>query len=261
MTLDPQVPLFREARYLLAEEADIRDVSLYHAVLGAISGGNTTRGGIANAIGRTSNDVGHPLSVLEDAQLVVRRTDPFSTGKATYRIAEPLIVFYEAIMRRQWTLLERGHCDTAWRNSGPTFLAQVVGPAFEEICREWAASTGTDVFEELPGHVASATVNDPVGRAQIQIDVAVLAPEEYGRPRRVLSLGEAKWDQTMTLGHLNRLRRARDLLAAKGFDTSGAALVCYSGAGFDENLRAERDVGLVDLEALYAARGGAAHAP
>jgi len=31
--LNPQLPLFREARYLLAEEADIRDTASYHAVL------------------------------------------------------------------------------------------------------------------------------------------------------------------------------------------------------------------------------------
>jgi len=31
--LNPQVPLFREARYLLAEETETRDVALYHAVL------------------------------------------------------------------------------------------------------------------------------------------------------------------------------------------------------------------------------------
>ncbi len=29
--LNPQTPLFREARYLLAEETEIRDPSLYHS--------------------------------------------------------------------------------------------------------------------------------------------------------------------------------------------------------------------------------------
>lgn len=105
--LNPQVPLFREARYLLAEETEIRDVALYHAVLGAISGGHTTRGGIANTIGRSSTDLGHPLSVLEGSQLIIREADPFNRGKSVYRVAEPLIVFYEAIMRREWTRLER----------------------------------------------------------------------------------------------------------------------------------------------------------
>lgn len=35
----------------------------------------------------------------------------------------------------------------------------------------------------------------------------------------------------MTLGHVKRLERTRDLLAAKGYDTSETILACYSGAG------------------------------
>jgi uncharacterized protein len=45
--LNSQVPLFREARYLLAEETEIRD-----------------------HIRRKSPDIGHPPSVLEDAGLI-----------------------------------------------------------------------------------------------------------------------------------------------------------------------------------------------
>ena len=46
--LSPTSPLFREARYLLADEPDLRDTALYHSVLAAIASGNTTRGGIAS---------------------------------------------------------------------------------------------------------------------------------------------------------------------------------------------------------------------
>jgi hypothetical protein len=73
--LNPQVPLFREARYLLAEETEIRK----------------------------SPDNGHPLSVLEDARLIAHEADPFRSGRSLYRITEPLIVFYKAVMRREWT--------------------------------------------------------------------------------------------------------------------------------------------------------------
>ena len=41
----------------------------------------------------------------------------------------------------------------------------------------------------------------------------------------------------MTVGHVERLRRARDLLAVKGYDTSATKLACYSRAGFDVGLR------------------------
>jgi AAA+ ATPase superfamily predicted ATPase len=253
--LNPQLPLFREARYLLAEETEIRDTAIYHAVLGAIASGNATRGGIASHIGRKSPDIGHPLAVLEDSQLITRETDPFRKGRSLYRITEPLIVFYEAVMRREWTRLERGDTAGAWRNSQATFLAQVVGPHFETICRDWALSSGDDTFGEAPGEVGAGVVADPLRRSQIQVDVAVFALGEAGHPRRVLSLGEAKWDKVMNRAHLERLRRARDLLAVKEYDTSATRLTCYSGAGFDPELsdiaRADPRVQLVGLDRLY----------
>ena len=83
----------------------------------------------------------------------------------------------------------------------------------------------------MPGEVAAGVVADPRGRGQIQVDVAVFAPDEPGRSRRVLSPGEAKWDKIMNPGHLERLRRARDLLAVNGYDTEQTRLTCYSGAG------------------------------
>lgn len=158
-------------------------------------------------------------------------------------------------MRREWTRLERGDPGGAWQNARARFLTPVVGPHFEGICRDWAMSVGPDVFGELPGDVAAATVNDPRERTQIQIDVAVLAPEDPQRKRRILSLGEAKWGQTMTIGHVDRLRRACDVLAAKGYDTADTVLTCYSGIGFDENLRAaaaaDQRIMPVDVENLY----------
>ena len=253
--LNPQVPLFREARYLLAEDADIRDAALYHAVLGAIASGHATRGGIAGHIGRKSPDIGHPLAVLEDSQLITRELDPFRKGRSVYRICEPLIVFYEAVMRREWTRLERGDPEGAWRNAQPTFLSQVVGPHFEAICRDWAITAGPTAFGEPPGEVAAGTIRDSAGRTQIEVDVAVLAPQDPGRPRRILSLGEATWDTVLTPAHLDRLRRARDLLAVKGYDTADTVLTCYGGAGFDPGLRqiagTKDRVRLIDLDVLY----------
>lgn len=83
----------------------------------------------------------------------------------------------------------------------------------------------------------------------------VLAPGEPGRPRKVLSLGETKWDRTMDLSDVERLRRVRDLLAVKGFDTRDTLLSCYSGADFSDGLRAaqDHDIRLVGLDQLYAA--------
>ena len=83
--LNRQSPLFREARYLLAEETEIRDPGLYHSVLGAIASGNHTNGAIANYVGRKSADITHPLNVLEDAALIAREADLFRAGAGSTR--------------------------------------------------------------------------------------------------------------------------------------------------------------------------------
>jgi len=251
--LNPQTPLFREARYLLAEETEIRDPSLYHSVLAAVAGGNNTAGGIASYIGRKSNEVAHPLRVLEDSRLLIKEPDLFRSGRARYRIAEPLITFYQAVMSRQWARLELGDAPAVWPGARARFLSQVTGPHFEAVCRDYAIAADPGVFGGPPGEVGSGVVPDPANRTQIQVDVAVLAPAEHGRPRKVLSVGEAKWDQVMGTRHVDRLRRARDLLAVKGFDTRDTVLTCYSGAGFDRELRDGRrqDIRLVGLDRLY----------
>jgi AAA+ ATPase superfamily predicted ATPase len=252
--LNPQTPLFREARYLLVEETEIRDPSLYHSVLSAVAEGNSTSGGIASYVGRKANEVAHPLRVLEDSRLLIKDPDLFRPGRTTYRIAEPLITFYQAIMSRDWARLELGDGATIWRSAQPRFLSQIVGGHFETICRDYAIMADPELFGGLPAEVGAGVVADPANKKQIQIDVAVLAPAEHGQPRKLLSLGEVKWDRTMDQRHLERLRRARDLLTAKGFDTRDTVLACYSGAGFHPDLAADtpNDVRLIGLDQLYA---------
>jgi hypothetical protein len=105
--LNPASPLFKEARYLLAEEPSLRDKALYHSVLAAVAEGHRTRGAIARFVGRRDDALQHPLTVLEDAGLLRREADAFRTGRSTVHITEPLISFYHAVMRPEWTRLER----------------------------------------------------------------------------------------------------------------------------------------------------------
>jgi hypothetical protein len=58
----------------------------------------------------------------------------------------------------------------------------------------------------------------------------------------------------MGLNHLERLARARDVLAERGMDTTRCGLACFSAAGFSDALRAEADRGgilLIGLDELY----------
>ncbi|MEV4295048.1 AAA family ATPase [Microbispora rosea] len=249
--LSLDTPLFREARYLLANEMEIRDEALYHAVLGAIAAGNNTRGGIAGHMERKATDIAHPLAVLEDCQLIRKEIDPIRK-RSLYRVAEPLVTFYEAIMRPAWSLLERGWADRVWQSARQRFTSQVVGPHFEHVCREFALAH--DWYGEFAAEVA-AGIAPGGGRGQnIEVDVIALAPQD-NHTRRLLSVGEAKWSEIMNVGHLKRLEQARDQLHTRGLDTRDTVLALYSGAGFDAALTdaAVRDprILLVDLPTLY----------
>lgn len=252
--LNPAVPLYREARYLLGMESEIRDPQLYYTVLEAIARGNATNGSIANYMERKTAEIAHPLRVLEDSQLIAREQDAFRKGRSYYRIAEPLVTFYEAIMRPAWTQLQRRQSAAAWSYAQARFQSQVLGPHFEALCREFTASRSAELFGEPAHDVLPGVVADPSRKAQIEVDVVSFGIDTPGAPRRIISLGEAKWGDVMGVRHLSRLRRARDLLAAKGYSTADATLVCYSGAGFDSELRvAARNerVLLIDLDLLY----------
>ncbi|MGH7867941.1 MAG: AAA family ATPase [Candidatus Dormibacteraceae bacterium] len=255
--LNPESPLFREARYLLAEELEVRDPALYHSVLAAVAAGNRTRGGIAGYLDRRASDISHPLTVLEDAGLLARDADMFRENRATYRIAEPLVTFYHAVMRPVWDQLERpGSAARIWKLSRARFQAAVLGPHFEQLCRSWALHhADPNLLGGLAARVGSGTINDPTRQMSHQIDVAVLGVTDRGLPP-LLSIGEAKWNQTMDRGHLERLHYIKALLKAGGrLDTTDTKLTCYSGAGFTDGLRAaaeaDRNILLIDLERLY----------
>jgi len=257
---NPASSLFREARYLLADEPDLRDVGLYHSVLAAIADGNRTRGGIAAYIARKSGDLAHPLNVLQDCGLIVRESDAFKDNRSTFRIAEPLITFYHAIMRPIWADLEQARDQARlWRLSQHRFASNVLGPHFEQICRHWMHYLCPEaVAGAVPVRVGSGTVYDPASKLNHELDMVTFGLADHG-PQPVLAIGEAKWNQVMGMQHLSRLRHIRGLLTAQ--DRPGAAtarLFCFSGAGFTGELHAEADragdVVLVDPADLYPIR-------
>lgn len=249
-------PLFREARYLLAEEPDIRDSAVYHSVLSAVAEGNCTRGGIASYLERKATDISHHLSVLEDTGLLTRDVDVFRPGRSVYRISEPLIAFYHALMRPEWSRLEgRGQAAEVWRDGQRRFTAGVVGPQFERICRHWMQAYSPPEINGIPvSQVGSGLVNDPQQKKSHEVDVAAFGNDIDGR-RVLLAIGEAKWAETLGSGHLERLRRIRDLLVRAGQPGADTArLLLFGGREPSPQLRdlaTEGEVEFVGLEDLY----------
>ncbi|MGC1211290.1 MAG: ATP-binding protein [Micromonospora sp.] len=257
--LNPARPLFREARYLLAEDPDLRDAALYHSVLAAVAEGNASRGGIAGYIGRKANDLQHPLTVLEDAGLLLREPDPLRSGRSSYRITEPLITFYQAVMRPAWTALEQRRGAEVWQRSQRRYASAVLGPRFEEIVRQWCVRfADPDALGGVVAEVSAATLTDPSSRTSHELDLVALGEPPLGDgPRPLLAIGEVKWGRRLGETDLVRLERLRELLVRRpGFDASSARLVLASAEGFTEELvraaSAEPGVLLVDAATLYA---------
>src|SRR5262249_2323994 len=228
------LPLFREARYLLAEDPDLREPALYHSVPAAVADGNATRGGIANYVGRKATDVAHPLAVLEDAGLLAREPDLLRPGRSTYRITEPLVTFYQAVMRPAWTPLEQRRGPEVWQRSRQRFDSAVAGPRFEELVRDWVSRFASpDTLGGFPGQVGRGLLRDPTTRPSYDLDLLVLAEATS----TVLTIGEAKWGRQLGMDQLHRLERARELLARRpGLDRTSARLLLASGTDFTPEL-------------------------
>ncbi|MPZ89676.1 MAG: ATP-binding protein [Nitriliruptorales bacterium] len=249
--LNPASPLHKEARYLLAEEADIRDPALYHSVLAAVADGHSTRGAIARYVGRPDDRLRHPITVLEDAGLIVREQDALRRARSRYRIAEPLITFYHAVIRPERSRLQRPEAAAAvWSDSQERFASNVLGPNFEQLCRWWTATHASPhTLGGQPTRVGSGVINDARQKARHELDV--VATDSSGR---ILAIGEAKVGTVMNEGQLSRLERIRDLLVQTGHDAGDARLLCCSARGFTPPLQQAATTGratLVDLARIY----------
>lgn len=253
--LDPATPLFREGRYLLAEEPEIRGRALYQSVLSAIARGNTTRAAISREIGRASDEIGHPLAVLEDAGFIAKQEDIFRRGRPTWQIDEPIVRFYHAILRPRWAELSARTTPAkdVWRGARTTFDSLIVGPHFERLSREWVAGhASVETLGGIPAKVGCGQLNDRSGRTALQVDVVVLG-EPVRQTTPVLLVGEAKWGKRAGRAEITKLRRALELLDARGgYDTGNAKLALFAKAHQISPKEAERErIEIVDLDRLY----------
>ncbi|WP_147403964.1 hypothetical protein [Nocardia panacis] len=106
-----------------------------------------TSDGIASYVGRRASDITHHLSGAGGLRVYrAKENDVFRGNRKIYRIAEPLVTFYQAILRPDWSEWERTRLPARLRERrSHRFQSNVLGPHFEEICRNWVVTpTNTD---------------------------------------------------------------------------------------------------------------------
>ena len=254
--LNPSHAMFREADNLLTEDPAISDRALYQSVLAAIADGHTTRSGVGSLLRREDSALRHPLLVLERAGFIRRDEDLWRARRPLLRLDDPFLRFHFAVIRRNVPRFETRRTAEAWAESQPAFVAQVLGPHFEQLARTW-----TDRFASIetlggrPSHVGFTQVNDVEERSRVELDVVAVSGNVNADRPHVLAVGEAKGGSAaLALVDLRKLERGRTLLAARA-DTADARLLLFSRSGFDPDVvdaaRRRPDIELVDLDRLY----------
>ena len=106
---------------------------------------------------------------------IVREPDVFKDNRTSFRIAEPLVTFYHAVMRPIWSDLEHTRdASDLWRRSQRRYVGNVLGPHFEHLCRHWSRHLApTELFGAHANRVGAGTVNDPANKTSHEVDVAV----------------------------------------------------------------------------------------
>lgn len=252
--LNSRVPLYWEARRLLEEQADHADRALCHSTLMAVASGCSTRGEISDRLERPLTEVSHLLAVLQNRGLLHGEPDAFRPGLTRYRIAEPLLAFEHAVAWPHRAALEQEDVADVWRRARPDFDSAVVAPHFAQLCRTWATEhAARSTFGTKPDSALRGTLSDPQRHALLDVEVVARGTAD-SRSEVLLSVGLARWDETMGIRHLDRLRHVLDLLAAAGEDVGHARPACYGAAGFSPELRAAEAAGevvLVGVDRLY----------
>ncbi|MFF4667539.1 ATP-binding protein [Streptomyces sp. NPDC001282] len=251
--LNPRMPLFHEARHLLDEETGPRGRVICHSVLTALAMGCTTHGGAAAYLGQQLADTSRALALLRDHGLLHSQPDGLQPGITRHHIADPLLAFEHAVARPRRAALEQSDAETVWQEARTDFDRLVAGRRFAQVCRDWAASyadwtaLGADRVTAAHG-----SLSDPSATAGLDAEVVVRRKKGV-LSGPLLSLGIARWNTSMDMHHLQRLRRVLERLDPRD-GTGRVRLALYGAAGFSPELyaaHARGEVMLVDLEHLY----------
>jgi hypothetical protein len=255
---NPSHALFGEPAYLLREDPRVTDRALYYSVLAAIAAGATTPAKVASALGREQRSLAHPLEVLTTAGFVRKDDDVLLQRRPSLRVADPIVRFHELVIAPRLAAFEERRAKPAWKDAQAAVWAQLYGPAFESLAREWTARHASEVtLGGAVGEVGTTVVNDPTAKTLHELDVVGLAAGQrrQGRNPTIRVLGEAK-DTNRPRGHddLARLEHIRALLASRGAGVTHTKLLLFSRAGFDPALtrtaKNRNDVELVDLKRI-----------
>ncbi|HEY0023799.1 MAG TPA: ATP-binding protein [Longimicrobium sp.] len=244
--LSPSGRLVDDAQHML--DAFTSDAHVHYSIIEAIAGGEQTWSGITKRVGRVGGALQRPLQWLEEMQVIARivpitERNPRRSKRVLYRIIDPYVAFWHRTVIR---LVNAGSLglvepERLWDEVVGPDLDDIMGPVFEEVCRDFVRRTHRLPFRPIRvGEWWDAT-------SQNQVDVVSMASGGE------LLVGECKWGR-VTAAHLATLRQRANMLAAELAGTTRVHLALFTGRGeADDEVRravAEGTVLLITAEDL-----------
>jgi uncharacterized protein len=243
----------------LDQEEGLGDVATYRGIVRAIAGGATTRPRIADSTGlKLDQSLVRRLDVLSDIGIieVTPNYEAPRNAAVRYRVSDPAIRFYEALVMPHTSLLERIGPLVAYDAVIAPRLDTFLGHAFERLAEP--------TYERLRAHRDLPLVRtwsrwegrDRSGRG---IEIDIVAPLASG----TIMTGSVTWSREplgaqVFVDHVDALRRAADAGRRWAHEARRGPMLFLGAGGFDPRFRAVADThpGPVltwSLDEVYAA--------
>ena len=169
--LNPMSFLYEEPLNLLKQE--VREPSIYNAIITAIATGHSRMSEISSKVGEDTNVCSNYIKNLINLG-IVKREIPYgekASKKTIYSIEDNMFYFWYRFVVDNSSVIERGATELAYRRIEPQ-LSNYMGRVFEEICRQYLWK------QLLIGNMPIEFIslgrwwgNDPIQRCQAEIDI------------------------------------------------------------------------------------------
>lgn len=220
--LNPVSFLYEEPINLLKQE--VREPSVYTAIIAAIAGGASRMSEISTKVGEETSVCTAYLKNLVSLGIVQRETPYGETAsrKTIYAIEDNMFRFWYRFVLGNNSLIARGATDLVYKRIEP-HLSEYMGKVFEEICKQflWRQLLNGKCPVEFSS-LGRWWGTDPSAKCQVEIDI-------MGEQDKDTALfGECKWtNEKVDLNILETLIRRSRLFHYK--DTH---LYLFSKSGF-----------------------------
>lgn len=105
-----------------------------------------------------------------ESQVTPNEANPLVPNRPLWRIDDPLVRFQFAVVRPDAARFEARRTAEAWPAAAERFRAQVLGPHFEQMARDWTASFAAPAtLGGVTRRVGFAHVNDRSARGDVEL--------------------------------------------------------------------------------------------